>query len=78
MQYTRNDVDFRRGTFRVRGDSIDIFPAELGETALRVSLFDDEIESLTLFDRSRGSSARRCRASPCTRRATTSRRARRC
>ncbi|MDH5265176.1 MAG: DEAD/DEAH box helicase family protein, partial [Betaproteobacteria bacterium] len=50
MQYTRNDVDFRRGTFRVRGDSIDIFPAELGETALRVSLFDDEIESLTLFD----------------------------
>ena len=50
MQYTRNDIDFRRGTFRVRGDSIDIFPAELGETALRVSLFDDEIESLTLFD----------------------------
>src|SRR5512146_604581 len=40
MQYSRNDVDFRRGTFRVRGDSIDIFPAELGETALRVSLFD--------------------------------------
>ncbi len=50
MQYTRNDLDFRRGTFRVRGDTIDIFPAELGETALRVSLFDDEIESLTLFD----------------------------
>jgi excinuclease ABC subunit B len=50
MQYTRNDIDFRRGTFRVRGDTIDIFPAESGETALRVSLFDDEIESLTLFD----------------------------
>jgi excinuclease ABC subunit B len=50
MQYTRNDVDFRRGTFRVRGDTIDVFPAEHGETALRVQLFDDEIEALTLFD----------------------------
>jgi excinuclease ABC subunit B len=50
MQYTRNDIDFRRGTFRVRGDTIDVFPAESGETALRISLFDDEIESLTLFD----------------------------
>jgi excinuclease ABC subunit B len=50
MQYTRNDIDFRRGTFRVRGDTIDIFPAESGEHALRVSLFDDTIESLTLFD----------------------------
>ncbi|HEX4334098.1 MAG TPA: excinuclease ABC subunit UvrB [Usitatibacter sp.] len=50
MQYTRNDIDFRRGTFRVRGDTIDIFPAENSEQALRVSLFDDEIESLTLFD----------------------------
>jgi excinuclease ABC subunit B len=50
MQYTRNDVDFRRGTFRVRGDTIDIFPAESGEHALRVSLFDEVIESLTLFD----------------------------
>ncbi|QJR15225.1 excinuclease ABC subunit UvrB [Usitatibacter palustris] len=50
MQYSRNDIDFRRGTFRVRGDTIDIFPAEHGETALRVSLFDDEIETLTLFD----------------------------
>src|SRR6185369_15909306 len=50
MQYTRNDIDFRRATFRVRGDTIDIFPAESGETGLRVSLFDDAIESLTLFD----------------------------
>src|SRR6202162_3572325 len=50
MQYTRNDIDFRRGTFRVRGDTIDIFPAENSEQALRVSLYDDEIEALTLFD----------------------------
>ncbi|MEO5676449.1 MAG: excinuclease ABC subunit UvrB [Usitatibacter sp.] len=50
MQYTRNDIDFRRGTFRVRGDTIDIFPAENSEQALRVSLFDELIESLTLFD----------------------------
>ncbi len=50
MQYTRNDIDFRRGTFRVRGDTIDVFPAEHGEQALRVSLFDDEVETLTLFD----------------------------
>ncbi len=50
MQYTRNDIDFRRGVFRVRGDTIDIFPAENSEQALRVALFDDVIESLTLFD----------------------------
>ncbi|HNE17586.1 MAG TPA: excinuclease ABC subunit UvrB [Rhodocyclaceae bacterium] len=50
MQYTRSDVDFRRGTFRVRGDVIDIFPAENAEYALRVEMFDDEIEHLTLFD----------------------------
>src|SRR6187551_1347277 len=50
MQYTRNDIDFRRATFRVRGDTIDVFPAESGEQALRISLFDDVIESLTLFD----------------------------
>jgi excinuclease ABC subunit B len=50
MQYTRNDIDFRRGTFRVRGDTIDIFPAENSEQALRVALYDDVIESLTLFD----------------------------
>ncbi|MBU6493489.1 MAG: excinuclease ABC subunit UvrB [Burkholderiales bacterium] len=50
MQYTRNDMDFARGTFRVRGDTIDIFPAEHAELAVRVELFDDEIESLQLFD----------------------------
>jgi len=50
MQYTRADVDFRRGTFRVRGDVIDIFPAENAELAVRVEMFDDEIEHLTLFD----------------------------
>ena len=50
MQYQRNDMDFRRGTFRVRGDVIDIFPAEQAENALRVSLFDDQIEELSLFD----------------------------
>jgi excinuclease ABC subunit B len=50
MQYSRNDVDFARGTFRVRGDVIDIFPAEHSELAIRIELFDDEIESLQLFD----------------------------
>jgi excinuclease ABC subunit B len=50
MQYQRNDMDFGRGTFRVRGDTIDIFPAEHSEMAIRVELFDDEIESLQLFD----------------------------
>ncbi|MFY9477359.1 MAG: excinuclease ABC subunit UvrB [Aquabacterium sp.] len=50
MQYKRNDADFSRGTFRVRGDTIDIFPAEHSELALRVELFDDEVESLSLLD----------------------------
>ena len=50
MQYTRNEVDFARGTFRVRGDTVDIFPAEHAELAIRVETFDDEIESLQLFD----------------------------
>lgn len=50
MQYTRNEVDFGRGTFRVRGDTIDIFPAEHAELAVRVEMFDDEIENLQLFD----------------------------
>jgi excinuclease ABC subunit B len=50
MQYVRNEMDFARGSFRVRGDVIDIFPAEHNETAIRVSLFDDEVESLQLFD----------------------------
>ncbi|MES2227432.1 MAG: excinuclease ABC subunit UvrB [Pseudomonadota bacterium] len=50
MQYTRNEVDFSRGTFRVRGDTIDVFPAEHSELAIRIELFDDEVESLQLFD----------------------------
>lgn len=50
MQYDRNEFDFARGTFRVRGDVIDVFPAENNETAVRISLFDDEVESITLFD----------------------------
>ncbi|MFZ6707591.1 excinuclease ABC subunit UvrB [Undibacterium sp. TC9W] len=50
MQYKRNEVDFGRGTFRVRGDTIDIFPAEHAEMAVRVEMFDDEIENLQLFD----------------------------
>lgn len=50
MQYERSELDFRRGTFRVRGDVLDIFPAEHSETAVRVSLFDDEVESISLFD----------------------------
>ncbi len=50
MQYERNEFEFARGTFRVRGDVLDIFPAESSETAVRLSLFDDEVESMTLFD----------------------------
>ncbi len=50
MQYSRADIDFRRGTFRVRGDVIDVFPAENAELAVRIEMFDDEIEHLTLFD----------------------------
>ncbi len=50
MQYERNDFDFSRGCFRVRGDVIDIFPAENSETAIRVSLFDDVIEGMSTFD----------------------------
>ncbi|MFJ5445098.1 excinuclease ABC subunit UvrB [Methylobacillus methanolivorans] len=50
MQYERNDFDFSRGAFRVRGDVLDVFPSENSETAVRISLFDDEIEGITLFD----------------------------
>src|ERR1700694_2651506 len=50
MQYERNELDFRRGTFRVRGDVIDVFPAEHAEHSIRISLFDDEIEKLEVFD----------------------------
>ncbi|MDE2594630.1 MAG: excinuclease ABC subunit UvrB, partial [Burkholderiales bacterium] len=50
MQYKRNDADFSRGVFRVRGDTIDVFPAEHSELAVRIELFDDEIDSIQLFD----------------------------
>jgi excinuclease ABC subunit B len=50
MQYQRNEMDFSRGTFRVRGDTVDVFPAEHSELAIRIELFDDEVESLQLFD----------------------------
>jgi len=50
MQYERNEIEFRRGVFRVRGDVLDIFPAENSETAVRLTLFDDEVESIHLFD----------------------------
>ncbi len=50
MQYTRNEMEFSRGAFRVRGDTIDVFPAEHSELALRIELFDDEVEAMSLFD----------------------------
>ncbi|SEL19999.1 Excinuclease ABC subunit B [Roseateles sp. YR242] len=50
MQYTRNEMEFTRGHFRVRGDTIDVFPSEHSELALRIELFDDEVEGLQLFD----------------------------
>jgi len=50
MQYQRNEFEFARGTFRVRGDVLDVFPAEHSETAVRISLNDDEVESLAIFD----------------------------
>lgn len=50
LQYSRNDTDFRRATFRVRGDIIDVFPAESDELAVRIELFDEEVEKITLFD----------------------------
>src|SRR4051812_11446942 len=50
MQYTRSELDFRRGTFRVRGDVVDVFPAEHAEHAIRISLADDEVEKLEVFD----------------------------
>ncbi len=59
MQYTRNDVDLRRATYRVRGELIDIFPAESDQEALRVELFDDEVERLSLFDPLTGEILRR-------------------
>jgi len=50
MQYERNDIEFARGTFRARGETIDVFPAEHAELAVRITLFDDEVEALELFD----------------------------
>ena len=50
MQYDRNELEFKRGVFRVRGDVVDVFPAENSEAAVRVSLFDDEVDSMSLFD----------------------------
>ena len=50
LQYTRNDLDFRRATFRVRGDTIDVYPADSDSEALRIELFGDEIEKLSWFD----------------------------
>ena len=50
MQYERNEFEFKRGVFRVRGDVLDIFPAENAETAVRLSMFDDEVERISLFD----------------------------
>ena len=59
MQYQRNEIEFKRGTFRVRGDVLDVFPAEHAETALRISLFDDEVDRLDLFDPLTGQVERR-------------------
>jgi excinuclease ABC subunit B len=59
MQYTRNDLELRRGTYRVRGEVIDIFPAESEQEALRIELFDDEVERLSLFDPLTGEIVRR-------------------
>src|SRR5216117_924712 len=59
MQYERNELEFKRGSFRVRGDVLDVFPAENSETALRIALLDDEVESLTLFDPLTGHASQR-------------------
>ena len=59
MQYTRNDMELRRATYRVRGEVIDIFPAESDQEALRVELFDDEVERMSLFDPLTGEIVRR-------------------
>ena len=78
MQYRRTDTDFVRGTFRVRGDTIDVFPAEHAESAVRIELFDDEVEAVHLFDPLTGRiRAEGAPASSCTPQATTSRPARR-
>jgi excinuclease ABC subunit B len=78
LQYKRNDAAFQRGTFRVRGDTIEIFPAHYEDRAWRISLFGDEIEEITEFDPLTGTRPRRAAGSSrSTPTATTSRRARR-
>ena len=70
MQYTRNELDLTQGTYRVRGDVIDIFPAESEREAIRVELFDDQIDSLALFDPLTGAISRKVpRFTGCQRRA---------
>ena len=64
LQYTRNDIDFRRGTYRVRGEIIDIFPAESDELAIRIELFDEEIENISRFDPLTGEIHESCLGSP--------------
>ena len=59
LQYTRNELDLSQGTYRVRGDVIDVFPAESDRDAVRIELFDDEIESLSHFDPLTGEVTRR-------------------
>jgi excinuclease ABC subunit B len=71
MQYTRNELELSQGTYRVRGDVIDIFPAESERDAVRVELFDDRIEQLSYFDPLTGELLRRCRGSRCFRPRTT-------
>jgi excinuclease ABC subunit B len=67
----RNEIELSRGTYRVRGDVIDIYPAESDGEAVRVELFDDEIENISLFDPLTGEVRARCRATPSSRRPTT-------
>ena len=70
LQYTRNEMELRRATYRVRGDVIDIFPAESDKNAIRVELFDDEIEELSFFDPLTGEVIGRCPGSRCFRNRT--------
>ena len=75
MQYTRNDIDLRRATYRVHGEVIDVYPAESDSEALRIELFDDEVERLSLFDPLTGEILRRLARYTIIQRAITSRRA---
>ena len=64
MNYEHNDVEFDRGKYRVRGDVIDVFPASEDERAIRIRLFDDEVESLYIFDPLTGKKSKRSPTSP--------------